>query len=317
VIEDSVILVTGAAGFIGSHLCRELAEKKPKKIIALDSLNYGSWSNLNNSSNIEKFKADLTNLNDNDFDDLLKDVDYVFHLAAEKHNQSKNTPQRVIDVNISATYKLVQASARAEIKKFVFTSSLYAYGMMNSIGMSEDEICNPHTLYGISKLAGEHFLNEFAQSHNLNFNIARLFFTYGTHQYSGTGYKSVIISNFEKILQGKRPTIYGSGQQRLDYINIKDVINSLFILSTNHTNRDVFNIGSGVGTTIEDLTNLMLDVSGSSLEPLYCPPDWTEGSSRVSNPHKAMTKLNWKPKVELKEGLQEVFNWMQNNVKQI
>jgi len=317
VIEDSVILVTGAAGFIGSHLCRELAEKKTKKIIALDSLNYGSWSNLNNLSNIEKFKMDITDLNDSDFEDLIKDVDYVFHLAAEKHNQSKNTPQRVIDVNISATYKLIQASAKAKIKKFIFTSSLYAYGMMNSSGMSEDQICNPHTLYGCSKLAGEYFLNEFAQSQDLDFNVARLFFTYGTHQYSGTGYKSVIISNFEKILQGKRPTIFGSGEQTLDYINIKDVINALFILTTNQSNKDVFNIGSGIGTTIENLTNLMLEVSGSSLEPLYCPPDWTEGSSRVSNPKKAMTKLNWKPKVELKMGLQEVFNWMQSNVKQV
>lgn len=315
--EDKVILVTGAAGFIGSHLCRELSDKNPKKIIALDSLNYGSWSNLNNVSNIEKFKSDLTTLGENDFDSLLSGVDYVFHLAAEKHNQSKNTPQRVIDVNISATYKLIQASAKACIKKFIFTSSLYAYGTMHSEGMSEDQLCKPHTLYGNSKLSGEHILNEFALSHGLDYNIARLFFTYGTHQYSGTGYKSVIVSNFEKIIQGKRPTIYGSGKQILDYINIKDVVEALFILSSDKSSRDVFNIGSGVGINIEDLTSIMLNIAKSSQEPLYCPPDWTEGTTRVGNPAKAMGLLNWKPRVELKLGLQEVFDWMNNNVKQI
>lgn len=312
--ENKNILVTGAAGFIGSHLCKYLAQVNPRKILALDSLNYGTWQNLGELKNIELIKADLAELSSDDFLNLMKKTDYVFHLAAEKHNQSKDSPQKVIDVNISATYRLIDSAAKSSIKKFVFTSSLYAYGNMQSSAMKETDIPKPRTIYGTSKLAGEHILNEFAIKNQLDYNVARLFFTYGTHQYCGMGYKSVIVSNFERIIKGERPTIYGDGEQSLDYIYVNDIIEGLTMLASDKSSRSVFNLGSGTAVSVNTLTKLMLKVSGSKLEPLYCDADWTHGSSRGSDPSKAKQELNWQAKVSLEAGLTKVYEWMVANV---
>ena len=151
------------------------------------------------------------------------------------------------------------------IKKIVFSSSLYVYGKTKENGFSEKDPCNPHTIYGISKLTGEHLLSYFSQNFKLDYVVLRYFFVYGPYQYQGMGYKSVIVKNFQRLLQGKTPIIYGNGQQMLDYIYIDDVVNATILSLSDQFKNKCFNIGSNNGLSIKQLLNVMMEVYGVHL----------------------------------------------------
>ncbi|MDD3014428.1 MAG: NAD-dependent epimerase/dehydratase family protein [Candidatus Gastranaerophilales bacterium] len=255
-IKSSKFLITGGCGFIGSHLLEQLIHLEAKEIRILDNLNYGSEKNITKFkqyNNVKLYKLDLANASPPELDECLSDIDVLYHLAAEKHNQSVDSPKRVITVNINGMYNLLDSAVRAGIKKVVFTSSLYAYGSCSLPPMTEIQAPKPWTVYGMSKLAGENLLDYFSKKYGLPFTILRLFFTYGTKQFAGTGYKSVIISNFEKIIKGESPVIYGDGKQSLDYVYIDDVINALILSLSCDYNNEVFNIGSGKAVSINEL----------------------------------------------------------------
>ena len=204
-LQNSTVVVTGGCGFIGSHLVERL-RRCAARVVVIDNLGYGRRENLDLSDDgihVENLK--LCAGVGTELQKLLKGVDYIFHLAAEKHNQSIYSPDRVLDVNVMGTYELLKAAADAGVKKVVFTSSLYAYGRMSGPPMSEDEVPTPHTLYGISKLSGEHLCRYFASQRGIPAVCLRLFFVYGPRQYSGLGYKSVIVKNFDRMLKGNKP----------------------------------------------------------------------------------------------------------------
>ncbi|MCU1403201.1 MAG: NAD-dependent epimerase/dehydratase family protein, partial [Microbacteriaceae bacterium] len=207
-------LVTGGAGFIGHSLVNRLVANG-HRVIAVDNERSGDWSRVD-----ERAERDARGIQDFTIDDWrerLQAVDVVFHLAAEKYNSSNATPERVLDINVVATERLFRAAAGI-VDKVVFTSSLYSYGSMGPATMSERDRPEPTTHYGVSKLAGEHMLRAISRETPLSWTVARLFFIYGPRQYAGGGYKSVIMSNFERIKRGEAPTIRGDGLQSLDYV---------------------------------------------------------------------------------------------------
>jgi len=234
-------------------------------------------------------------------------VDVCFHLAAEKHNSSRSTPQRVIDVNISGTRRLLEAAATSGVGKIVFTSSLYAYGSLGPTPMSEGDVPIPTTVYGTSKLAGEHLLRVAASSAGLRWSVARLFFVYGPGQYAEGGYKSVIVANFERLRRRERPIIYGDGKQALDYVYVDDVVGALLMLAEPDHNGLVCNVGTGRAVSVGELTKIMLTISGRGLEPWMCPPDWTDGSVRVADTRVARETLGWTATTSIEEGLERVW----------
>jgi len=314
-IEDKVFLVTGGAGFIGSHLVQTLLAQGARKVIALDHLQYGSWRNLESLSSrqtneLQLLTLDFTQLTESELAQLFQGVDYLYHLAAEKHNQSLGSPDRVLDANVNGTYRLFHAATQAGVQKVIFTSSLYAYGSMTPPEMVETQIPKPHTLYGVSKLTGENLLQYFHETYKLRYTTLRLFFTYGPRQFAGMGYKSVIMKNFERILTGLPPTITGNGQQSLDYIYVSDVVRALILSLGQQADAETFNVGSGLAISVLELTNTMLKVANSDLAPQFIAPDWTAGSYRVSNSEKIRRLLHWEPLIPLNEGLSEVYRWM-------
>lgn len=304
-IQDA--LVTGAAGFIGCHLAERLVVGGCA-VRAVDNERSGDWNRLDVP--VEKVHADLTELGDAELESLCRGVDVVYHLAAEKYNSSKSTPQKVIDLNVSATRRLYDAAARAGVRKVVFASSLYAYGSMGPGTMRETDVVEPTTSYGISKVAGEHFLRELERLEGLRWAVARLFFVYGPRQYAGGGYKSVIMANFERILHGEHPTIYGDGAQALDYVYVDDVVDGLIALAAPEHDRLLVNLCSGRAVSVAELTRLMLDIAGSDLEPVLCPPDWTAGSRRVGSPDAAAGWLGWRAATSLEDGVARVWDWL-------
>lgn len=309
-LRGSSFVVTGGAGFIGSHLVSALLANDAKRIVVIDSLRTGKWENLPADSRIEQVTADLVDLGAGDLQRLLASSDALFHLAAEKHNQSVDIPDRVLQVNVDATFRLFSAAASAKVPRVVFTSSLYAAGRMSLPPMMESDLPDPRTIYGISKLTGEHLLRHFAAS--LRTTALRLFFTYGSRQFVGSGYKSVIVTNFERILRGEAPVIHGDGTQSLDYVHVDDVVRALLLSLSDGARDQVINIGAGKAISVSALTELMLEVAGSSLRPVHAPPDWTAGSHRVSDNRKAKALLGWSPSISMVEGLASVYAWMKS-----
>jgi UDP-glucose 4-epimerase len=299
-------LVTGAAGFIGCHLVETLHDGGCD-VTGIDDERSGDWARL--QAPCTQVRRDIADLTPVELTELCADADVVFHLAAEKYNSAKATPQKIIDVNISATRRLFAAAAHAHRPKVVFTSSLYAYGAMGPEPMRETDLPAPTTIYGISKVAGEHLLRVRHDEYRLPWSVARLFFVYGPRQFAEGGYKSVIVSNFERLARGEAPTVFGDGEQALDYVYIDDVVAALVALAAPEHDGKTLNISSGHGTTVNGLTAAMLSVSASRLEPQMCPPDWTAGSRRVGDPTAAATELGWKADTPIEVGLQRYWEW--------
>jgi nucleoside-diphosphate-sugar epimerase len=299
-ISQQHFLVTGGAGFIGTHLCRALLARGAR-VTAIDSMKYARERD---------FPVRRFTLGTDAIDTLpLDDVAGIFHLAAEKHNQSLATPDALFSANINGTHQLLTAAACAGVRKVVFSSSLYAYGRMHGPPMREDDLPAPATLYGITKLTGERLIAH-ARTLGLPGTVLRYFFVYGPEQFPGMGYKSVIVANFERLLAGQPALVHGDGTQALDYIYVDDVVDA----TLRAMERDVdgpLNVGSGVATSINDLTARMVAMTRGGIE--HDAADWTAGSSRVGDVSRIRAALDWQPRVGLDEGLARTLAWLRAN----
>jgi len=305
------VMVTGGCGFIGSHLVRRLLVEGAARVVVVDSLRHGRERNLEGVAGRERVRFVRHTLGGDhpaQLEPHLAGIDQLYHLAAEKHNQSAHEPDAILRANVLGTHALFAAAARCGVKKTVFASSLYSYGRLAGPPCSESDPPRPTTVYGISKLCGELLLAQATAGQTMRGDSLRYFFVYGPRQFSGTGYPSVIVKNFERIRAGRPPVILGDGSQRLDYVYVDDVVEATLRCMESPGSGRVFNVGSGAGTSIEALTAAMLRVAGSRLSPVFEPPDWTAGSSRVANVDAIRTELRWQPRVTLEQGLRETWN---------
>ena len=175
--------------------------------------------------------------------------------------------------------------------------------------MRESDLPTPTTMYGVSKLAGEHMLRASHNRDRLQWSVARLFFVYGPRQYAEGGYKSVIVSNFERLARGEAPTVFGDGEQSLDYVYIDDAVAALIAMAAPEHDGKTLNVSSGHGTTVNVLTAAMLRASGKPARA-PCPPDWTAGSRRVGDPTAAASELGWKADTPVEVGLERCWDWL-------
>ncbi len=309
--RDAVCMVTGGAGFIGSHLVERLVTRGVRRVVVVDSLRYGDPTNLAGlSQGVELCQHTLGFDEPSSLERAMSSVTHLFHLAAEKHNQSKDDPVRVYRANIEGMHTLLGLAAREKVRRVVFSSSLYAYGRMQGVPFVESDVPEPRTVYGITKLAGEHMLRYFESSAGLQWNALRYFFVYGPKQFAGMGYKSVIMRNFERILAGSSPTVYGDGQQTLDYVYVDDVVEASLLAMFGAVSGELLNVASGLGTTVNQLIDTMLQVSRSSLAKITAPADWTLGTHRVGSSEKAADVLKWRASTPLSEGLLRTLQWL-------
>lgn len=311
--KEHSVLVTGGAGFIGSHLVRRLLDLGVKKVIVVDSFEYGIKENLPVGDRVVRIKHNIGVDSMVSLERLIMGCTHIFHLAAQKHNQSLATPHSVYQANIIGTADLFEIAGKCGVKKIIFSSSLYSYGRTTLPPMREDDCVTPHTIYGISKVAGEQLLDYYANKYGYDYAVLRLFFVYGPRQFPGMGYKSIIVKNFERLARGERPVIFGDGNQSLDYVYVEDVINALVKVAESHVNREIFNVGSGKATSVSNLTALMKKISGSTAEIDYGPADKTQGTIRVSDIKKIEKVLQWQPIVTIEDGLERTFAWVKEN----
>jgi UDP-glucose 4-epimerase len=179
--------------------------------------------------------------------------------------------------------------------------------------MNEGNLPQPSTLYGSSKLMGENILRFSEKQYGLSWNVARLFFIYGPGQFAGSGYKSVIVKNFERIRDNMPVIINGDGNQSLDYLYVRDAVEGIKKLANCKIQNNIFNVSSGSLISINDLLLLMKKVSGKSVESIYESADWTSGSKRFGDNSLIREKLGWAPTVSMFDGLKKTWNFINNS----
>jgi UDP-glucose 4-epimerase len=298
--------ITGAAGFIGSHLTNYLL-KKNYEVIALDSQKFGTWENIKRDKNLTIVSKDLRNIKN--FKKYFDKQTVVIHLAAEKHNNSLQYPDKIFETNCIATNRLFEQACEKKVKKIIFSSSLYVYGILEGSAMKESDNCLPNTIYGNTKLSGELMLKQYAKKNGIRYAILRFFFVYGSKQFTGQGYPSVIIKNFNRIKNKQSPIIINDGKQSFDYIHIDDIIRAIEKVVGVKKNLTL-NLSNNKPVTILQLTKIMLKVSQTNYKLIYAGHDWTKNTRRFGSNRLARKELFWTPKIKLEQGLKEVWKWL-------
>jgi UDP-glucose 4-epimerase len=307
------VVVTGGCGFLGSHLVRRLAAEGAGEVVVLDSLRYGRPEAVaGTGSRVRLVAHDLGADDPGPLAPALAGAAAVFHFAAEKHHTS-GTALDVLRTNVAGTAQVLEAARAAGVARVVFASSVFAYGRRHGAPLQEDEPPRPATTYGMSKLLGERLLGHFGAGGRPAHVSLRYFFVYGPNQYPGLGYKSVIVRNYERLLRGERPTVFGDGRQVLDYVYVDDAVEAALRALRRGKSGAVYNVGAGAGIAVDDLIDRMMEAAGRVVPKEYLPPDETAGSARVADLARIRAELGWQPRVSLADGLRQTWRWMRES----
>jgi len=302
------VLVTGGAGFIGSHLVRRLVDMG-YEVKVLDDLSTGSRRNLSRLENkIEFIHGDVRSYDI--VERAVKDVDTVVHLAGKTSvDESIREPRLYHSVNVLGTVNLLEACVKEGVKYFIYTSTCAVYGEPEKLPVSEDAPVNPISPYAASKLAAEAYCKAYSASYGLETLILRLFNVYGPKLY---GNHSDVVSKFiSRVARDEPPIIYGDGEQTRDFIYISDVIEYMIRALSKRLSGDVLNIGLGEAVSINGLANLIVNMMGKHhLKPLYGDSKPGDIRNMVANTSRVSALLDYKPRVKLEDGLKMTIGSM-------
>ena len=305
------ILVTGGAGFIGSHLVEELLSNE-HEILIFDNCLTGKKENLEITGNFTFINDDFAS--DNSLEEIEKfDPDICFHLAAQSSVVvSVENPALDFEHNILQPIKLIQVLLKSNCKKLVFTSSGGTiFGEPTVIPTAEEDYADePESPYGVAKKRLNELIKIMLKNSSMKYSILNLSNVYGPRQ-DPHGEAGVVSIFANKYLKNEEPTIYGDGEQTRDYIYVKDVVSAL-IKSSKIEENHFLNIGTGIETSVNDLANSMKIQFKSEINPIYKPPREGELNRSVLNNTKAKKELNWKPEYSLDDGMKQVFNWLRD-----
>jgi UDP-glucose 4-epimerase len=309
-LNGKTVLVTGGCGFVGSQLTRALSAAGVGDLRVIDDLRCGEPSNLN-GLDVAIHRLTLGAASEGELAAALTGVDYLFHLAAETAAHPQTGEQGLLRANVLGTQDLYGSAAKAGVKKIVFVSTVSAYGRRAGPPMVETERPLPDTVYGASKLTGEHLTATVGRQHGVEWNVLRLFFVYGPRQVIASGgYSSVVIRTGRRLLEGKTPEVYGDGEQVFDYVYNEDVSAAALRALEAPISGEVFNVGTGIGVRIRDLIAQLSEIAGGELTPVFTQADGTAGTSRVADAGKIQRLLGWKAKTTLEEGLRRTYAWL-------
>jgi UDP-glucose 4-epimerase len=232
----------------------------------------------------------------------MEGVDYVFHEAATNINRSIKYPGESFDVNFNGSYVVFKSAKEHNVKKVLFASSASVYGQPDVLPMREDGKLSPITPYCICKLSSEYLLRCF----DLKFIIFRYFNVYGFGQHVDAYYTSVINTFRENLLRGDPPIIAGDGNQSMDFIHVSDVVNANILGLESNVENEVFNLGSGVSTTVRELAYKLIKLAGKKVDPIFSSRKVIV-DKRMADIQKIRKFLGFIPKVTLEDGLHEVI----------
>jgi UDP-glucose 4-epimerase len=303
-------LVTGGAGFIGSHIVEALV-KLGVETISIDDYFAGKQENLahlNGYPNFRQVKCDVTNFKD--LEKHFSGVEVVFHEAASKKTICLNDPRRDLEINVKGTFNLLELSMKYNIKKFVHASTGSVYGEALYSPQDENHPSIPTSYYGVSKLAGEKYVKVFEHLYGLDTTVLRYFHVYGPRQESSN--VGGVVSIFLRLmLTGKPITIFGDGTQQRSFTFVKDVVKAnLLAASIPGTKGEVFNCASGIKVTIKELSDLISNILKIQYVPIIYE-DWMPGDIKVFDIDntKIQHKLGIEFITDFRKGLELTIDW--------
>ena len=303
-------LVTGGAGFIGSHIVEELV-KMGVYTISVDNYFAGKKENLEHLEkypNFQEEKCDV--LNYQRLDKLMKGVEVIFHQAASKKTICDRDPRLDLDINAKGTFNLLELAKKHKVKKFVHASTGSVYGEAQYFPQDENHPVIPTSYYGISKLAGEKYVKVFQHLYDLDTTVIRYFHVYGARQESSD--VGGVVSIFTRKLIANKPiTIFGDGTQQRSFTYVKDVVKAnLLLASTPGTKGQVYNCASGIKVTVKELAELTAHILNvKDLEINY--GDWMLGDIKVFDIDNTKIKktIDIEFTTNFEEGLKETIKW--------
>ncbi len=242
---------------------------------------------------------------------VLDGADYVFLLTALWLGECVAQPRDALEVNVVEIYNVIELCQALGIKKVVYSSSASVYGDALQVPMTEEHPFNNRTFYGATKIAGEQFFRAFYEMHSLDYTGLRYMNIYGPRMdYQGT-YVSVIMKVLDRIEQGLPPLIFGDGSQSYDFIHVSDVARANILALQSDATDEFFNIGTGAKTTINELVGMLLEITGSPIQPEYRPQEQMFVTHRVGSTEKTTRLLDFRATIPLQEGLRSVVAWRQ------
>jgi len=303
-------LVTGGAGFIGSHLVEALLVRGDK-VRVLDNFSTGKEENLADFlEQVELIRGDL--LNESDLKRAVKGMDNIFHQAAfVSVPQSLEEPDRCFEVNVTGTNRLLSISRDEGVKRVVLASSAAVYGENPTVPLSENINPEPLSPYAASKRIGEIYAHLFTSQLDLDVTALRYFNVYGPRQNPASDYAAVVPIFIKKLLDEEQPVIYGDGLQSRDFIYVGDVVQAnLLAAQSDQAQGKVINICSGQETNLHNLVDYMAEIFNREIQPTYQDVRPGDIYRSLGDPSLARELLGFQPGTGLAEGLQKTAEWM-------
>jgi nucleoside-diphosphate-sugar epimerase len=306
--NNEKVLVTGGAGFIGSHLVPRLLELG-HQVTVLDNLSTGKLENLDGVLDHPKFLFQRGDITDKTIqNEVFDDIDSIIHLAALIDiSTSVADPIQNHEVNVNGTFNMLHAAFKHNVKKFVFASSTAVYGDAKTLPVQENIALHPMSPYAASKVAGEAYCSAFANCFGLETIALRFFNIYGLRS-ENSPYSGVITKFLRKIINDEALTVDGDGEQTRDFIHVSDIVKAI-ILALEHEGLkgDVFNVCTGVPTSVNQLAATLKTVTGKNPNVKYGPARLGDIRSSYGDPAKAKENLGFRASVDLTKGLQVLF----------
>ncbi|HRO02522.1 MAG TPA: NAD-dependent epimerase/dehydratase family protein [Terricaulis sp.] len=319
-IEGSKILVTGGCGLIGSTTIDQVLAENPEKVVIYDNLVRGSLNNvahLMNDPRVELIKGDIRDVEATR--KVTEGMDAVIHMATLRITACAAEPREALEVMCDGTYNVLEAAHLAGVKRFVTASSASIYGLADTFPTKEDHHpYNNRTWYGASKIMLEGLLRSFNDMYGTSYVAFRYFNVYGPRMDIHGKYTEVLIRWMERIENGQPPLILGDGKTSMDFIYIDDVARANVLGLKSDVSDEIFNVASGVETTLIELAEALMRVMGKEMAPEFGPPRGVNAvPRRLACTKKAEEMLGFKSSVDLDEGLRRLVTWWRANKEHV
>jgi UDP-glucose 4-epimerase len=319
-LQNKKIVVIGGAGLIGSHTVDNLLKEDVREIIIYDNFVRGTHGNIEKALRDPRVRifeiggdicqADILN-------EALKGADGVFHFAALWLLQCHDFPRSAFSVNVEGTVNILEACVAQGVKRLVYSSSASVYGDAVREPMDETHPFNNTNFYGATKIAGEAMARAYYHRYNLPFVGLRYMNVYGPRQDYKGAYIAVIMKMLDNLDKGISPILYGDGSQAYDFVYVEDCAKANICAMKADTVDEFYNVGTGIRTSIKELAELILDITGSSLSVQYEPAGLTFVKNRIGCPQKATEQIGFKATTSLREGLSQLIEWRKSHIDQV
>jgi UDP-glucose 4-epimerase len=309
-LRDAKLVLVGGAGLVGSHIVDRLVREPVAEIVVFDNFVRGRRENLAEAMRSGKVRIVEGSMTDRTaLRRAVDGADGVFLLASLWLGECVNQPRSAWEVNVLGSWNVVEACRELGVKRLVYSSSASVYGNALATPMTEEHPFNNRTTYGATKIAVEQMFRALYEQHRLPYVALRYMNIYGPRMdYHGT-YVSVIMKVLDRLFAGEPPLVFGDGSQVYDFIYVEDAAEANVLAMQADCADECFNVGMGVGTSINELVEMLIELAGSNLRPEYRPQEQSFVTHRIGSTEKARRLLGFEARTPLREGLARVVEW--------